>query len=615
MLTRPIPKSPKLGCLGLIAIVVIGAMLLPMGRYSLADAANSETKTIVPGVRVGDYTLDMSKDEVLKVLGEPEAIQLGDDDVNVVRRGEEEYSLNNLPREYIMHFGDISFWFEDDSLGVISVRSPLYKLSNGLRVGDSEQKVKQAFGEDFNIEGALGRTFLCKHTKGIGFEINKKNQTVAEIVVYKPEGDRGDSDAPDSEKIALIRQAAADGRISYKLTTPDEFKAIVGRPTREWTESDDEVISMEYPGIRVRFLGKPELWPHTLVHISCEEGRIDIGQDRPITLRNEKDLDKFGTFWGYSSVDLSKLDLSQKGELLKKMPFDSRTVWPESNHLPPDFDPKAVMEWGKYPGLRVKQLHDRGITGKGVHVAIIDQPLLLDHIEYKDQLVSYKEIETGNADPQMHGPPVASIFVGKTCGVAPEAILHYWAEPSWKMDYKYRCMALEQIIQFNKGKEKPEQIRVVSVSKGFSPSEPNLDRWKALLEKAKKSGIYVVHCSSMGFGAGCRFLEDSDNPANYRLCAFLQEGNFRGKRGNFFTPIDHRTIASHRAKDAYTFWTHGGLSWGAPYYAGVVALGIQVNPDLRPDQMGKLLYDSGWDFQRGKLINPVGFVEAAQTAR
>ena len=722
----------------------------------------SETQTIVPGLRVGDYTLDMSTDDVLKKLGEPESIQLGEDEV--VRRGEEKYSLDNLPNECVLSFGDISFWISDNSLEAISVRSPLYKLINGLKVGDSEQKIKQAFGEDFHLEEALGRTFLCKHAKGLGFEIHEKTQTVAEIVVYHPEGDR---DAPDQEEHSkytivpglrvgdftldmskdevlrklgepdsirvggqrytldnlpdnlprryimsfsdfsfaidddtvsgitvrsplykftnalgvgdseqeikrafgndfqleeyewknllnyegkgiqfeirnkdktvieidvyqakrnqqsdrrsskdlsnLVRQATAQGRISFKLTTPDEFKAIAGQPTREWTEADDELIYMEYPDIQVSFFGKPEInTPHTLTSLRCEGRRIDIGQNRPIVLRNEGDLDKFGTFWGYSSVDLSRLDLSQKGELLKTMPFDSRTVWPEPDRLPPDFDPKAVMEWGKYPGLGVKQLHDRGVTGKGVHVAIIDQPLLLGHIEYKDQLVSYKEIETGNAEPQMHGPPVASILVGKTCGVAPEAILHYWAEPSWKGDYKYRCIALEQIIQYNREKTKSEQIRVVSVSKGFSPSEPNLDRWKALLEKARQSGIYIVHCGSMGFGAGCRFLEDSDNPASYRLCAFLQEGGFHGKSGSFFTPIDHRATASHRARDAYTFWTRSGLSWGAPYYAGVVALGMQVNPDLRPDQIDKLLYDSGWDFQRGRLINPVGFVEAAR---
>ena len=205
-------------------------------------------------------------------------------------------------------------------------------------------------------------------------------------------------------------------------------------------------------------------------------------------------------------------------------------------------------------------------------------------------------------------------MVGKTCGTAPEAILHFWAQPSWKGDYKYRCTALEQIIQYNHGRDRAGQIRVLSVSKGFSPSEPNLDRWKALIEEAKQSGIYVVHCSSMGFGAGCRFLEDSDDPASYRICTFYKGPTPFRDPNTFFTPIDHRVTASPAAKDAYVFWTSGGLSWGAPYIAGVVALGIQVNPDLRVEQIDKLLYDSGWDFQRGKLINPVGFVRAARAA-
>jgi len=43
----------------------------------------------------------------------------------------------------------------------------------------------------------------------------------------------------------------------------------------------------------------------------------------------------------------------------------------------------------------------------------------------------------------------------------------------------------------NKGKEKSEQIRIVSVSKGFSHDEPNLDRWKALLEEARQQGIKI----------------------------------------------------------------------------------------------------------------------------
>jgi hypothetical protein len=214
----------------------------------------------------------------------------------------------------------------------------------------------------------------------------------------------------------------------------------------------------------------------------------------------------------------------------------------------------------------------------------------------------------------MHGPAVASILVGKTCGVAPEAILHFWAEPSWKQDYKYRCKALEQILEYNEGKPKSDKIRVVSVSKGFSLDEPNLDRWKALLEKAKQNDIYVIHCSRNMFGVGCPVYKDSDKPDNYQLCAFYG-GSSLDEPGTLFAPVDNRTTANQEAEEIYTFWSKGGLSWGAPYIAGVAALGVQANPDLTEKQIEQLLYESGWDFQKGKLINPVAFVKAAKALK
>ena len=84
--------------------------------------------------------------------------------------------------------------------------------------------------------------------------------------------------------------------------------------------------------------------------------------------------------------DLRAMDL--RGADLFKTTFDSFTSWPSREMLPEGFDPERVLEWGKCPGLGVRELHERGVTGKGVHVAIIDQPLLMDHEEYKDQLVA-----------------------------------------------------------------------------------------------------------------------------------------------------------------------------------------------------------------------------------
>ncbi|NIP51578.1 MAG: hypothetical protein GWN00_22085, partial [Aliifodinibius sp.] len=80
MLNRPVPKSSKLGICGLIAIVVIGAVILPMhydeptALAASVEEGRSTGGIIVPGRRVGQYTFDMTKDDVLEKLGKPKAI-------------------------------------------------------------------------------------------------------------------------------------------------------------------------------------------------------------------------------------------------------------------------------------------------------------------------------------------------------------------------------------------------------------------------------------------------------------------------------------------------------------------------------------------------------------
>ena len=118
------------------------------------------------------------------------------------------------------------------------------------------------------------------------------------------------------------------------------------------------------------------------------------------------------------SCDLSALDLRDRLNDLLQADFDSKTIWP--SQLPSGFDYKRIIELGKNPGLGVRSLHAKGINGKNVGIAIIDQPLLVDHAEYKDRLKLYEEINIDSSwEAAMHGPAVASIAVGKTVGVAP----------------------------------------------------------------------------------------------------------------------------------------------------------------------------------------------------
>ena len=311
-----------------------------------------------------------------------------------------------------------------------------------------------------------------------------------------------------------------------------------------------------------------------------------------------------GEFLGVSGKDLTGMNLRNVD--LSKLVFDSFTRWPSAEWMPERFEPEKVIEWGKTPGLGIKALHARGITGKGVHVAVIDQPLLKDHIEYLSQLLQYTLIDCEGVGPQIHGA-VASLFVGQHCGVAPGALLHYWAEPMWKKEYRTRCEALSQIIQCNKDMSLADKIQVVSVSLGFREGEPALDEWKHLLDSAKSQGIYVVHCDDAMHGVGCPVFSDKDDPGSYDLCYFSLEGGSKGGDA-LYAPIDNRTTGHFKHKEGYIFWWNGGLSWGAPFIAGVVALGFQVNPNLTPDQVRECLYSTGTPFKRGRIINPAAFV-------
>ena len=131
---------------------------------------------IIPGVQVGDYAIDMSKDDVLKSLGKPGNIFYE----------QEKYTLNNLPRKYYMCFeGGISFLIVDDSVKEIGVHEPFCKFTNGLGVGDSEQDIIQAFGDDFQLHESEWKDFLIYKDEGLTFEIHKEKRTVIEIGVSR----------------------------------------------------------------------------------------------------------------------------------------------------------------------------------------------------------------------------------------------------------------------------------------------------------------------------------------------------------------------------------------------------------------------------------------------
>ena len=129
---------------------------------------------ILSGESVGDYQIGMSKDDVLKRLGKPKALFYGD----------ERYTFKNLPDKYYMAYNEISFYISEGLVEGITALGPSYKFPNGLSVGDTEESVIQAFGDDFRVREFESKDFLYFDKEGLMFEIDKKNRTVLEINIF-----------------------------------------------------------------------------------------------------------------------------------------------------------------------------------------------------------------------------------------------------------------------------------------------------------------------------------------------------------------------------------------------------------------------------------------------
>ena len=185
--------------------------------------------------------------------------------------------------------------------------------------------------------------------------------------------------APAQSLVEKVRQGAQEGKIAYKLTTPQELQELLGPPDQQerQREGDADLLILQYGAAQAVFAkpgqeaGLPMNVPHILYQLTIKDEPIDIGEQRLIVLRSLDDLEKFDTFWGYAGASLASLDLRDQKAALEKRPFDSRTCWPGLDRLPAGFDPLRRLEKGKSPGLGVPGLHAHVyLEGQLVHLEL-----------------------------------------------------------------------------------------------------------------------------------------------------------------------------------------------------------------------------------------------------
>jgi subtilisin family serine protease len=293
-------------------------------------------------------------------------------------------------------------------------------------------------------------------------------------------------------------------------------------------------------------------------------------------------------------TDLRGRDLSKFSEaLLLTEFFDTETKWP--TEFFGDFDPYNVLEYGKYPGLRLRELHDMGVDGTGVSIGVVDFPLRTDHTEYADRLKHYEDVyvlyQKGSLGmATFHGSAVASIALGKDVGVAPGSNLYFIAADNTRsyltakhgfLTSVYFAEAIERLLDINDALQETEKIRVISISWAMdSASSKELEQ---ALVRAEESGVYVVHAGIARLAGLGRFpSRDPDNFDSYTMGIF-ERSNPEFFSGRIFFPMDARTVAGTNSAESYVYTRNGGFSWVVPYVAGLYALCAQVYPNINQE--------------------------------
>jgi len=345
-------------------------------------------------------------------------------------------------------------------------------------------------------------------------------------------------------------------------------------------------------------------------------------------------------FFDLRNVDGTGADWSDDLDSLLMASFSSRTVWPE--RLPGDFSYEVIMKLGKNPGLGVRQLHEMGITGKGVGIAIIDQSLLAEHVEISNNLKVYEQFIAPlrtSTHAEAHSF-VASMAVGENTGVAPSASLFYLSStvgyftiPRFYLNnHNYLSAGIHRVLEMNKHLPYNERIRVISISMGFDMLEVGASALRRVINRANEAGVFVITATpqrNFDFrlrGLGRDPMSDPDDILSYTVGSWWGESFFRDYNDphSFFTnmllvPMDSRTGANWNGETYYTFYRNGGLSWSVPWLAGLYALGAQVYASITPELFVELAFETGDTIQIERdgvnytletIVNPVRLITA-----
>ena len=270
-----------------------------------------------------------------------------------------------------------------------------------------------------------------------------------------------------------------------------------------------------------------------------------------------------------------------------------------------------------YKYYNLKAIHDQGITGKGVTIAVLDGAVNTNIPELKGANIQDRMpcIKDSAPENRAHGTTVAQILVSPEFGVAPDATLYTYTLPlhgdasnctlsGWTGEaVNDTPLLIEQAI--NDGAD------IITISSNFDDDSIDL-RWA--MARALAEGVIVV--AAMG-------NETTENPddalarwrgicgigatmPNGTLTEYTNWGN--GVLTTALGTVLTRDVSTGRVEEA------DGTSFATPIIAGFLALGWQhFDEDVSADQILQALAATARG-SGGRWNDRTGFGEIAPVA-
>lgn len=301
--------------------------------------------------------------------------------------------------------------------------------------------------------------------------------------------------------------------------------------------------------------------------------------------------------WGFCFNDLTDYQFEDNIDykIIRKVPFSTKTIFPIKH-------PFYFNESIYHVNENVQRLHDLGIDGSGINVAVIDFTFETVPNELKESLVSFKNCNE-NAEVHFHGTITSSQICGKNLGIVPKSKLWFYGTGQGMNNIvKDDLIALNDIYEQNK---KGANIKIINISSSVQRENPEFEE---IYEKLLHQGCYII--DSPVFGKDFTSINQDSNTGElyYSDWQLLSMDNSE-LMSKIAIPTGGKMTPLITTENDYLYCGQATYSWSIPILAGYFALALQVNPNLTYDEFVELAHRTKKNKDGVMLFDIVGVIE------